>query len=58
VVWAEASRQLRRPSEILTDFVRACWPGYIADRLRHDLAHPLDGQIIDARAELIAGLKQ
>lgn len=51
-VRAEARRQLRRPGEILTDFIRACWPDYVAGRLRHDFTHPLDGRVIEARAEL------
>jgi len=37
---AEAYRTLRRPGEVLVDFVRTCWPDFIAGRLRTELRHP------------------
>jgi hypothetical protein len=37
VVRAEASRRLCRPGEVLVDFVRRCWPAYVAEVVGRDL---------------------
>lgn len=46
-VRAEANRQLRHPGDVLTDFLRACWPDYVAGRIRADFTNPHAGQVID-----------
>ena len=52
-VRAEAVRQLRRPGEILVEFVQQCWPSYVAGRLRYDLGSPGAARVIQAHAEPI-----
>jgi hypothetical protein len=47
-VRAEAFRTLRRPGDVLTEFVRVYWAEFIAGRLRVDLRHP--DTVIDAIA--------
>lgn len=46
-VRAEAGRQLRPPGDVLTDFLRACWPDYVAGRIRADFTNPHAGPVID-----------
>jgi hypothetical protein len=48
----EAARRLTRVRDVLDDFVRCCWPEYVAHRLRRDLDHPIAAQLIDAYAEM------
>ncbi len=38
----EANRRLLQPGEVLTDFVRQCWPAYVAGSLARDLAPVID----------------
>ena len=51
-VRSEALRQRCRPGEILIDFVRQCWPRYVAEELHQDLTRPAARQVIDAVSEV------
>lgn len=50
-VRAEAYRTLRRPGEVLTDWLRRTFPRYVADRLAEDLLHPAGGLLFDVAAD-------
>jgi hypothetical protein len=40
-VRAEAARRVCRPADVLLDFLRRCWPEYVAGQLRADFgSHP------------------
>ncbi len=51
-VRAEAYRRLCRPGEVLSDWLHRTFPDYVRDRMRHDFDHPLDGAVIETRAEI------
>jgi hypothetical protein len=40
----EAARRLMRPGEVLADFMRTCWPQYVAGELARDLQPVLDAE--------------
>lgn len=44
----EAQRRLVRPGEVLTDFMRHCWPTYLAECVADDLQPVLDVEALDA----------
>jgi hypothetical protein len=56
----EANRRLMRPGEVLTDFLRTCWPHYAAGELARDLRPILDAEIVDVSsdAETASGLPE
>jgi hypothetical protein len=43
----EAARRLCHPGDVLADFVRACWPNYVADRLADDLRPIIDAERVE-----------
>lgn len=44
---AEAYRRLVRRGDVLAEFVRTCWPTYLANVLAQDLASVLDAEEVD-----------
>jgi hypothetical protein len=40
----EANRRLVHPGDVLVDFVRSCWPSYVANQLVTDLRPVLDAE--------------
>ena len=46
----EAARRGCRPGEVLADFVRACWPRFVAGALEKDLRPVVDAELVDDRS--------
>jgi hypothetical protein len=51
----EAARRLCHPGDVLADFVRACWPDYVADRLADDLRPVIDAECVGEVEALTEG---
>lgn len=46
----EAARQLRRPGDVIADWVRHSFPDYVAEALRTSLGRPATGLLLEAKA--------
>jgi hypothetical protein len=51
----EANRRLLRPGDVFDDFMRTCWPSYVAASLARDLQPVVDAEVVDDARELICG---
>jgi hypothetical protein len=46
----EALREMRRPGDVLAEFLRWGWPSFVKERLSRDLGIPIEADSADAPA--------